>query len=263
MKTARTKLLAKEPLESRRLRTAPWLRGDPEWEAVKCNRQSLSPQEAVEECEDLTSLYREMWTDMKIKVNLQDILDALTAKRIPFVLTGAHGIAVWTGRPRATKDVDILVKPGRNYIRTVNALKVLYPQLETRRFSGVTAFVVPGKKESVIDVTYPLRADNEVTLRTAIWVGKGPGRYKIPTLEAALANKYGAMLALGRDPGKRAQDMLDFYWMVRHSTDKGRPPIDLKKLATLGEMVWPGGGGQEIVRLVGEAEAGKIPDLNA
>jgi hypothetical protein len=36
----------------------------------------------------------------------------------------------------------------------------------------------------------------------------------------------------------------------RHSTDEGREPIDLAKLANLGEMAWPCGGGQEILRLV-------------
>jgi hypothetical protein len=45
------------------------------------------------------------------------ILEALTAKKVPFVLTGAHGISSWTGLPRATHDVDILVKSGSNYAR--------------------------------------------------------------------------------------------------------------------------------------------------
>ena len=36
-------------------------------------------------------------------------------------------------------------------------------------------------------------------------------------IETALANKYGASMALNRDPAKRAMDMVDFYTMVRHS----------------------------------------------
>jgi hypothetical protein len=49
--------------------------------------------------------------------------------------------------------------------------------------------------------------------------------------------------------------------MVEHSLDEGHQPIDLQKLAALGEMVWPGGGGPEILRLVEEASKGGIPDL--
>ena len=37
----------------------------------------------------------------KVLIDLDQILQALTAKKIPFVLTGAHGISAWTGRPRS------------------------------------------------------------------------------------------------------------------------------------------------------------------
>src|SRR5208283_3926283 len=119
------------------------------------------------------------------------------------------GIGGWTGRPRATQDVDILVKGGRNHVRAVKAIKALYPELEVREFAGVTGFFPPGQRASVIDVTYPHRADIAETLATAIWTeDKKQGlRYRIPSLEAALANKYGAMLTPTRDPKKRGQDV--------------------------------------------------------
>jgi hypothetical protein len=62
-----------------------------------------------------------------VTVQLNPVLEALLAKKIPFVLTGAYGISSWTGRPRATHDVDILVKAGRNHARAVSALKAVYP----------------------------------------------------------------------------------------------------------------------------------------
>jgi hypothetical protein len=67
---------------------------------------------------------------------------------------------------------------------------------------------------------------------------------------------------LSRDPGKRAQDIVDFYFMVKHSQDAGRTPIDLKILEDLGEKVWPGGGGKEILHMVEQAKAGITPNLN-
>jgi hypothetical protein len=80
--------------------------------------------------------------------------------------------------------VDILVKGGRNQARAVSAIKALYPQLEVRNFAGVTAFFIAGEKESVLDVTYPHRADLEETLRNPSWVkNKELGlRYRVPSL---------------------------------------------------------------------------------
>lgn len=188
------------------------------------------------------------------------IVEALNKKKVPFVLVGAYGIASWTGRPRSTHDVDILVRAGRNHARAVKAIRELYPMLMVVPLPGHTSFFVPGETQSVIDVTMPYRGDNEVTLTTGILIEDRGLTYRIPTLEAALANKYGAMLVPNRDPAKRLVDRADFFDMVRHSLDPGRTPIDLEKLRDLGEMVWPGGGGEEILRMVDEAKAGEMPD---
>jgi hypothetical protein len=234
---------------------------DPAWEAAKAARRNLDHDEAVQEVFFLQRQYRLQWSNRMAKspVDLNLILRTLAQKRIPFVLTGAHGIASWTGQPRDTQDVDVLVKGGRNHTRAVNAIKALYPQLEVRNFTGVMAFFVPGEKKSVIDVTYPHRADHLETLANPIWVeNKEQGlRYRIPSLEEAMANKYGAMLTPTRDLDKRLQDLVDFTRMVQHSQDEGQRAIDLHRLEVLGEKVWPGGGGVEILRMVEQVRAGK------
>ncbi len=250
---------------TRRTETVPSPRSIPAWaaDAWKGNRSSQSHADAVTECEGLSEQYRRMWNRRAAGViELDAIFRTLRQKKIPFVLTGAHGIAGWTGRPRSTKDVDILVKAGRNHARAVKALRDLYPSLDVRTFAGVTGFFLPGDTQSILDVTYPHRADIEETLRTAVWEEKGSQRYRVPTLEAALANKYGAMLAPLRELVKRGQDAIDFATMVKHSTDEGRQPIDMEWLALLGEMVWPGGGGKELPRLVEDVKQGRLPNLN-
>jgi hypothetical protein len=236
--------------------------GIPEWEAMKSVCRNLSHADAVAECAYLSEEYRTRMRPMTTKVELKRILQVLNQKKIPFVLTGAYGISGWTGRPRSTYDVDILVKGGRNCARAVKALKELYPDLKVRTFHGVNAFFVPGETESVIDVTYPHRDDQIVTLQTAVWFEEQGEKCRVPSLECALANKYGASLSLPRDSGKRAQDVVDFYFMVKHSQDEGRQPIDLKVLEELGEKVWPGGGGKEILHMVEQAKAGVTPNLN-
>jgi len=239
---------------------------DPRWEAAKAARRNLGHDEAVQEVSFLQRQYRSQWSNRvpSSPVDLDTILRTLTQKRIPFVLTGAHGISAWTGRPRNTQDVDILAKTGRNHARAVNAIRTLYPQLEVRKLPGVTAFFVPGEKSSVIDVSYPHRADLEETLANATWTENQQKRlrYRIPSLEEALANKYGAMVTPTRPLGKRQQDIVDFTWMVIHSTDEGQQPIDLQRLEVLGEKVWPNGGGQEMLRLVERAKSGKPINLD-
>jgi hypothetical protein len=240
---------------------------DPAAEQMMAARSNLGHAVAVQRCEDLTQRLRGLWSkwDVPASVELNQILRALSQKRIPFVLTGAHGIAAWTGRVRATHDVDVLVKAGRNHGRAVKAVKALYPQLECIAFPGVTGFFPPGEKESVIDVSYPHRDDLAETLATATWVEdrKAGLKYRVPTLEAALANKYGAMVAFSRDLPKRIQDSVDFYWMVVHSHDESRKPIDRVKLATLGAKVGPEGGADEILRIVDEVQAGRAIDVNS
>ena len=242
----------------RRANLAP---SDAAWEAVKAARRGLSHDDAVQEVAFLQRQYRMQWSNgvPASPVDLNLILRTLTQKRIPFVLTGAHGIGGWTGRPRGTQDVDILVKAGRNHGRAVKAVRELYPQLEVRTFTGLTAFFVPGETDSVIDVVCPYRADQEETLANPVWTENEEHglRYRVPSLEAALANKYGAMLTLTRDLDKRMQDAVDFTCMVTHSMDEGRRPIDLERLETLGEKVWPGGGGKEILRMVERVKAGR------
>jgi hypothetical protein len=261
MKTAKRKARAKAAAHR------PWV-GLPPWElppwpadAHKGRRASQSHDAAVRAVAFLSEQYRKNWRwRTGIVVEHRRIVEALNKKKVPFVLVGAYGIASWTGRPRSTHDVDILVRAGRNHARAVKAIRELYPMLMVVPLPGHTSFFVPGETQSVIDVTMPYRGDNEVTLTTGILIEDRGLTYRIPTLEAALANKYGAMLVPNRDPAKRLVDRADFFDMVRHSLDPGRTPIDLEKLRDLGEMVWPGGGGEEILRMVDEAKAGEMPD---
>ncbi len=243
------------------------LLGNAAWETMKASRENIDPDQAVQTVFYLQQQYRRQWSDRMAAspVDLYEIIRTLTEKRIPFVLTGAHGIASWTGRPRNTLDIDILVKPGRNLARAVKAVRALYPNLEVRDFAGVMAFFMPGEKQSVIDITYPHRADLAETLENPVWTeNKELGlRYRIPALEMALANKYGAMMAITRDSRKRRQDVLDFEYMVLHSTDEGQRPIDLSRLEQLGEKVWPGGGGKEILKIVEQVKAGKAITLES
>lgn len=246
-------------------RSRPTLYSDPAWEAVKAGGADIDHALAVQQTDFLHRQYCQQWSSPvpPATVDLVEILRTLTRRRIAFVLTGTHGISGWTGRPRATLDVDILVKKG-NRPRAAKVIAALYPDLELRDFKGVTCFLVPGGHHSLIDVTSPHRADIEETLAHPVWVEdrKRKLRYRVPSLEAALANKYGAILTTSRNSGKRLTDASDFTMMVQQSLKRGKQPIDLKKLRSLGRLIWPGGG-EEIVQLVEHVKAGGLIDVVA
>jgi hypothetical protein len=71
------------------------------------------------------------------------------------------------------------------------------------------------------------------------------------------------MLTPNRDPGKRTIDAADFTFMVQHSQDEGQQTIDLEKLESLREKVWPGGGGKEILQLVEQVKSGRPISLES
>jgi hypothetical protein len=239
---------------------------DPEFQAIKAARDNVSPVDAVRCSVHITRQMTMMWRGKLVAtpVELFDVLKALATKKVPFVLTGTYAIGTWTGRPRATKDVDILARPGRNHARAVKAIQERFPDLEVRKVQNVTAFFRPGERESVIDVALPSRGDNRAALEDTVWVDDPVNgvRYRIPARECAIANKYGAMLTLTRDLTKRLQDMVDLNLMAKHSMDEGQTPLDLVRIEELGEMVWPRGGGKELLRIVQMAMSDEVFSLN-
>jgi hypothetical protein len=256
----------KTPVKTARTRA----RFDPamaEVEALESARANLSHAEAIRRSVFISRQCARMGQGelMAMPVDFYEVVRALNAKKVPYVITGAHAIHGYTGRPRATRDVDVLAKAGRNHLRAVNALKARFPELEVRQLRQLTAFFPPGEKTSVIDVSLPFRKDNaEALVDTVLIDDKENGvRYRIPSLECALANKYGAMVVVTRAAEKRLMDVADFTLMVKHSDDQEQKPIDLVRLEALGELVWAGGGGEEILRLVDRVREGKVIDLNA
>lgn len=231
-------------------------------EAMEAVTRQLTPGRGVRECDFLRQRYWNFHrSDALVQADLDALIDTLNAKKIPFVLTGAHGFAAWTGRPRATYDVDLLVKAGRNHARAVKAIRELYPNLDVAVLPGVTGFFLPGDDRSIIDVCLPHRRDLEEALRLTVEVSERGRTYRVPKLEVALANKYGAMVAISRPLRKRGLDIADFVGMVENALQPDRTPIDMEELARLGELVWPGEGGEEILRLVEDVKAGRMPNV--
>src|SRR5687768_7113574 len=58
-----------------------------------------------------------------------DVIRILNANKISFVLVGAHGLAGWMKKPRATQDVDVVVAD-RQLKKATRVLAAAFPHLE-------------------------------------------------------------------------------------------------------------------------------------
>src|SRR5215472_7747300 len=82
------------------------------------------------------------------------VIRVLNTAKIRFMLLGAHGLGGWTGEPRATKDVDVLVA-ARSHKKAVRTLLEAFPHVQAEDNEVVTRFRDPETRTVVIDVMKP------------------------------------------------------------------------------------------------------------
>ena len=177
-----------------------------------------------------------------------EVISLLNKGGINFMLVGAHGLGGWTQKPRATEDVDIVVT-ARHLKKAVRLLLEAYPHLEAADFEVVTRLRDRETREVAIDVMKPNQPLYRVALKHTQTVTAEGQTYKIPTLEMALAMKFGSMISLTRQDPDKYQDAADFSRIVL-----ANPTVDMGKLAELGDLVYPEGG-KELVEKVRQVRA--------
>jgi hypothetical protein len=183
-------------------------------------------------------------------IALIDVIRTLNRHQISFVLVGAHGIAAWTKAPRATEDVDVVVAT-RHQKKAVRALLASFANLEADDCEVVIRLRDTSTKEVAIDLMKTNQPIYQAAFKNTKPLELEKQKYRIPTLEMALAMKFGPMISLMRADEKKHLDAHDFITMV-----KVNPEIDLAKLEELGNLVYPGGG-KEIVEKVRQVRTGE------
>jgi hypothetical protein len=122
--------------------------------------------------------------------------------------------------------------------------------LEAKELKVVTRLNRRGATDVLIDVMKPLELYREAFKHTHT-VTRGKVSFRVPSLEMALAMKFGPMTSRNRDQAKKLVDIHDFIVMVRANAE-----IDLDRLAQLGEMVYAGGG-DEVLEFVRKTRTGE------
>jgi len=179
-----------------------------------------------------------------------DVIGLLNQAKISFVLAGAYGLSGWLGKPRATQDVDVIVAV-RHLKKATRVLLDAFPDLEADDQSVVIRLKQRESQEVVIDLMKPNQSLYREAFKHTRTVEAKGHRYRIPSLEMALAMKFAAMLSPNRQEGDRYLDAHDFIHMVKRNQD-----IDVNMLLELGELVYNGGGANlvEKVRVVRAGE---------
>jgi hypothetical protein len=178
------------------------------------------------------------------------VIDTLNSAGIKdWVLMGLQGYVGYMPEPRATQDVDIMLPYSRR-ARAKKAISERWPALIVRELSQDTRFMDPldidpqGQPKPVIDLMHPWSAFQELILKEYVVVDEET-QHRLPTLEAALAWKYAAMISPHRDRDKREYDAADFRRLVRANRDRILHD-DLRRLASL---IWENGA-DEIERFI-------------
>jgi hypothetical protein len=201
---------------------------------------------------DLTQTYRRMYKPMAAYVKPEKLIHILNKAKVKFVLMGAHGISGWRYEPRATQDVDVLIRKS-HHAKAMKAVKKAFPNLTVQDLPAVTRFLDPLDGKPVIDLMKPEEDLYQEVFKNPVKVGK---THYVPNLEIAIACKYAAMISPHRNAEKKLSDAADFTSMAAHNYDD----ISQDILVSLGEMA-KNGGGPEILKWVEDAKAGRIIPL--
>lgn len=177
-----------------------------------------------------------------------EVVQVLDKSKIVYLLVGAHAANGYTGEPRATVDVVVLVRfPNKATAALVKA----FPQLRPSDNPVVTRLLRPDG-ECAIDFmkasTSPLWG-RLIKLGRTIKICGTPVR--IPPVEGVLAAKFAAMASPHRSVAKKMIDGGDFIHIVQRN-----PKLDTKLLEELADLVYSGGG-RAVLQLFDDARAGR------
>jgi hypothetical protein len=196
----------------------------------------------------LTSYFREHHQPMATDVTPERVLEALHDAGVNCVLMGTHALNTYRDEPRATQDVDVLVRK-RDMRKAIRALRLAFPGLTVSDTPVVTRFIDPETQKGVLDVMKPTQTVFQIVFRHTVKVAH---THSIPNLEMALASKFAAMVSPHRRADKKMLDAGDFINVVLNN----RTDIDLEKLGRLADKVYPRKG-KEVLEMIEAIDAGK------
>src|SRR5438477_6277623 len=152
------------------------------------------------------------------EISPADVARVLRKAGVKYVIVGAHAANGYTGRPRATVDVDVIVQFPKKATR---AIRSVFPHLRIHDTPVVTRFM--DQDMEAIDVMKPsasklwsrlLAEPREIQVENQT--------IRIPTLEGVLASKFSSMVSPMRRLPDKKLDGVDFIRIVEANRNVDR-----------------------------------------
>lgn len=183
-----------------------------------------------------------------IRVAPEDVVPVLIAQKIDFMLVGAYGISGWLMQPRATQDVDVLVRT-MDRGKTASALLQKYSDWAVEKCPQVWRL---GKNDQVlVDIMLTNSPLHKRVFKEFAFTVVSGTKVKVPKVECAITMKFSAMTGHYRRQEKKYLDAADFVSMINKNKK-----LDLDLLHELAELQYSGAGA-ELLKYVEEARAGR------
>lgn len=183
-------------------------------------------------------------------IPLGKVLEVLNRAKVSFVLVGAHGLAGWRKKPRATEDVDVIVA-SKHLRKAVEALQAAFADLEPVELPMVIRMRDRDTQDVAIDIMKPLQQPYREAFKHTRSVEVEEQAVRIPSLEMALTMKFSAMISPYRAEEDKLLDAHDFIHMVKANRE-----YDREKLAEIGTLLYAEGG-KDVVEMARKALSGE------
>jgi hypothetical protein len=175
-----------------------------------------------------------------------DIAKILNRMKVFYVFVGGVIVGCWTGDPRATEDVDLILGKGAPVRRIVAAISKIRKDLKSTIYPSVIRFEgkSPTGQRNLIDLIRPYDGVYSHAEEYFVDITVQGVPVRIPTPEMLVVMKFAAATSLTRAPLKQAQDMIDLKTVVL-----AQPTLDLVIVRRIANFIGPTLGAK-LIRLI-------------
>lgn len=175
-----------------------------------------------------------------------EVAKILNRMKVFYVFVGGVIVGCWTGDPRATEDVDLILGKGAPVRKIVAAIGKIRKDLKSTIYPSVIRFEgkSPTGQRNLIDLIRPYDGVYSHAEEYFVDITVQGVPVRIPTPEMLVVMKYAAATSLTRAPLKQAQDMIDLKTVVL-----AQPTLDLAIVRRIANFIGPTLGAK-LIRLI-------------
>ena len=211
-----------------------------------------------EQIENLHKSYELSSKQVEYAVNPLEVAALFEKQSLSYVLIGGHMMSYYTGTPRATVDVDFIIRKA-DFKKAFDSVSHAFSEFKSNdkvyhvTFDVIESETVDPERIDLIKDGFPIF--REVVKNYSVIVQSDKNVVRIPTLEAAIALKFAASISPNRADEDKQIDNADMTRLIKTSQH-----IDDGKLLKLGELIYSGGG-KELTSIVKDIIEGKSVSL--